>query len=305
MDLSSDPLHSPQASSPPDTSSIELGELPTRAPSPTLPIRLPAASTTAAFVVDISSDPLGGFTPFSSDSAGSDRLSRTPNRKRPSPPRDDHAPQPKEPRTQPNQPTTAREAITLDRDLVVKAYSLTQSREEQAKLLELLEVFREYTEHGKIQAASSILATQVANLEVASQKIETKARVLANTTLSTRPSTKPSTTSYAATASKAILPSATPPSATPQEWTLVGKAKSTKTSKPTRPLASNRLILIKSPTGNSPTFSPLALRNAFNKAFLDKGVKEPVVALVTKSLSKKNLVATTTSSFSADYLLDK
>ena len=154
MDLSSDPLHGYVASSPPDTSSIELGELPTRAPSPTLPIRLPAAVTIAPCIVDLSSDPLGGFTPFSSDSTALDtsgQFSRIPNRKRGlSSSRDTHAPQPKEPRTQPNQPTTAREAILLARDLVVKAYSLTQSREEQAKLLDLLEVFREYTEHRKI-----------------------------------------------------------------------------------------------------------------------------------------------------------
>ena len=225
MDLSSDPLHGHMASSPPDTSSIELGELPNRAPSPTLPTRLPTAPTIAPFIVDLSSDPLGGSTPFSSDfsldlaASGSFDFSRIPNRKRPCPPRDDHAPQPKEPRVLANQtPTLAREAILLARDLVVKAYSLTQAREEQAKLLDLLEVFREYIERGRIQAASSILATQVANLEVASQKIETKARALANTTPSTRPSTKPSTTYAAiAKAQSTTPPSATPPSAAPQE----------------------------------------------------------------------------------------
>ena len=91
--------------------------------------------------------------------SGSFDFSRILNRKRPCPPRDNYTPQPKEPRVLANQPIIAREAILLARDLVVQAYSLTQAREEQAKLLDLLEVFREYTERGRIQAALSILAT--------------------------------------------------------------------------------------------------------------------------------------------------
>jgi hypothetical protein len=63
----------------------------------------------------------------------------------------------------------------------------------------------------------------------------------------------------------------------------------------------NRLILVRSTHSD---FSPLALRNAFNKAFLDKGVIGPVVATITKSLGQ-NLVVSTTSQFSAAYLLEK
>ena len=51
-------------------------------------------------------------------------------------------------------------------------------------------------------------------------------------------------------------------------------------------------------------FSSLVLRNAFNKAFIDKGVKGPVVATVSKTLGQ-NIVVTTTDSFSADFLLEK
>jgi hypothetical protein len=53
----------------------------------------------------------------------------------------------------------------------------------------------------------------------------------------------------------------------------------------------------------APDFSSLALRNAFNKAFEEKGVKGPVVNTVTKSLGH-NLVVSTSSQFSADYLLE-
>ena len=61
--------------------------------------------------------------------------------------------------TQPNQPTQdytqptqspTKEAIRQARDLIIKALSLTESYEEQSRLLDLIEVFREYTEKGRL-----------------------------------------------------------------------------------------------------------------------------------------------------------
>ena len=51
-------------------------------------------------------------------------------------------------------------------------------------------------------------------------------------------------------------------------------------------------------------FSLLVLRNAFNKAFLDKGVKDLVVATISRSLGQ-NIVVMTTSIFLANFLLKK
>jgi hypothetical protein len=194
--------------------------------------------------------------------------------------------------------------------LIVQAYTIEKSRDEQSKLLDLLEVFRDFTEKGKIETASSIITTQIANLEAATRQIETKARALAKeTTLPAlpnqpNPANNPSTfPSYAATAAAAANGSnATPQNATPQEWTLVGSKPKPKT--PAKPQASNRLILVKSPTGTDTNFSSLATRNAFNNAFSEKGIKGPVVASVTKSRGQ-NLVVTTTGAFSAKFLLEK
>ena len=93
-----------------------------------------------------------------------------------------------------------------------------------------------------------------------------------------------------------------------QEWTLVDNTKS-KTQKATKPrdlnsLKSRRLVLISSPSEKDFAFSAIAIRNVFNKAFQEKGVLEPVVAIATKSLNQ-NLVITTTTSFTADFLLEK
>ena len=70
---------------------------------------------------------------------------------------------------------TSQKLVLEARDLLVRAYSATKSRDEQAKLLDLLEIFREYTEHNRIKHTTSILASQVANLERATKKIETQA----------------------------------------------------------------------------------------------------------------------------------
>ena len=64
-----------------------------------------------------------------------------------------------------NNNQAAKRAILEARDLLVEAYTLTSSKDEQAKLLDLLEVFREYTEDGKLQKASNIISSQIANLE--------------------------------------------------------------------------------------------------------------------------------------------
>jgi len=61
----------------------------------------------------------------------------------------------------------AKEVISQARDLLVKALGLTKSFDEQSRLLDLIEVFREYTEKGRLYKASNIIATQVANLETA------------------------------------------------------------------------------------------------------------------------------------------
>ena len=60
-----------------------------------------------------------------------------------------------------------------------------RSRDEQARILDLLEIFREYTEKGRIRHASTLLASQVANLENATRRLETQSRAITITTAKT------------------------------------------------------------------------------------------------------------------------
>ena len=72
--------------------------------------------------------------------------------------------------------------------MIIKALSLTKSFEEQSRLLDLIKVFREYIEKGRLYKALNIIATQVANLESATRKIKTKARDLAKEPRAKEPS---------------------------------------------------------------------------------------------------------------------
>src|ERR1700733_4858862 len=201
---------------------------------------------------------------------------------------------------------TAQTAILEARDLIVQAYTLTQSHDEQSRILDLLEVFREYTEKGRLRTASTIIASQVANLETATRHIESKTKALASQTNQTTRQTSanlPSANPTRPYSLVAAIGTNTIPTQ-PQEWTVVGnKPKPAKSNLlPKARDTSRRLILVGS---NSTTgFSPLATRNAINTAFTNKGIKDLVVATVAKTLGN-NLVVTTTSLFSASFMLEK
>ena len=140
------------------------------------------------------------------------------------------------PRKQPrNQNHTPESAILEARDLIVLASTLTNSRDEQTRLLDLLSIFREYTEKGSLFKASTIITSQIANLESATRQLASKTRDLnrvqpavptprASTNQSTNPTT--SKPSYATTAK-----SNQPASSEPQEWTNIGPKGPIKTPK--------------------------------------------------------------------------
>jgi hypothetical protein len=322
----------------PDTLPSSPPQLPTLQPIHLLPSTMeiePSSDTSLrptepaaypAFTFDLSSDPLTGQSAeFSAAlhrpaargllpaefSASQHRL--TPLLRKRGPP-DSTQTRTKEPRTQAlgtrnQEPSTqdsisTRSKILEARDLLVQAYTFSKSRDEQARLLDLLEIFREYTERGKLQNTSHIIASQVANLESAARKIENRARTLNTATMPG--STTSLATSTTQPPSFATIAATKTPNSTTTEWTQVGKKPNHTKARlvNNKPTKSNRLILVKSAIGTTTDFSPLALRNAFNKAFADKGVKGPVITTVSKTLNQ-NIVVTTTSSFSAQYLLDK
>ena len=77
-----------------------------------------------------------------------------------------------------SQLSLAKEALLQARDLIVQAYSLTKNREEQARILDLIKLFREYIEKGTLRKTSAIISSQVSHLERATRQIESKAKTL-------------------------------------------------------------------------------------------------------------------------------
>ena len=198
MDLSSDPFYDPLGSSPPPIEPMVTGEEARACPNPTPPT-IPTIPTSRVGLGLSSSPDFTLDNPFSSGglSASTHRPTQQP-RKRGLQTRD-YGPAPKEPRTQdpqddnPQDPSgLTRSKILEARDLILQACSITKSRDEQSRLLDLLEIFREYTEKGRLTKSSNIIASQVANLETAVRKIETKAKTLTgNPTPPTPPTRTP------------------------------------------------------------------------------------------------------------------
>jgi hypothetical protein len=210
-------------------------------------------------------------------------------------------------------PDPASAKILQACDLLVEAYSATKSREKQSQILDLIEIFREYTESGKLQKVTNQLASQVNNLEHTSRKIEAKTKAIsaansANISILKNPSNQTNSTNSTITGTTPATSATNSPSgptfasialaganSTPGNWTTIKKA-------PKKTKVQNRLIL----TRESETpFSALALRNAINKAFLDKSIKGPVVSSITSTSNKKNLVVTSTNPFTSNFLIEK
>ena len=196
---------------------------------------------------------------------------------------------------------SAEEAIDMARNLVIQA-SLLTSGIEHKKLLDLLEVFRDYTEKNRVNNHGlAVLTSQVSNLETVSRTIGSKVKLLQKPTAATpisnsqpssiNPTPAQKAPSYAAAAAKAPAPAA--------DWHVVGKKKSPEPTVRNK-LSSRQLVLTRN------TFTPfdsLRLRNEFNDLFARKGLTTPVVASVTTS-AKQNMVVTTTPRFTAKYLLE-
>jgi hypothetical protein len=67
------------------------------------------------------------------------------------------------------------------RDLLVKTAGLTKEYDEQTRLLDLIKIFREYTEKKKVLKTSNIIVSQIASLENTTRRMESKAKELAQT----------------------------------------------------------------------------------------------------------------------------
>jgi hypothetical protein len=221
----------------------------------------------------------------------------------------------------------AKLLIREARSLLVKAIGITQSHDQQSRLLDLVEIFREYTEFGRIRHTSTLLASQVANLENATKRIENQSRHQQAT--QAKQASQAKTTSGKPTWAK--IATQEPQSQSDQDWTIVSYTKSkNQGGKGTSTLTSSGSArdTKKPPSGSSArdtstkksmalsrkstfllahieqasSFSAISTRNLLNTAFRAKGIKGLVISTVSLS-SKGNIIVNTTPEFNSDFLV--
>lgn len=175
---------------------------------------------------------------------------------------------------------TAQEAIYVARDMVLQASTLAETNQEQTKLLDLLEIFRNYTETGRI--ASKELAS--------SSRRKTYAEATGANT-----ATYQNNTPSLGRSRHAVLPQEK------QRQNQSAKATATQIKKDTK---KRELVLLvdEANTAEAEKVDPLAQRNAINAAL--KIVSNTAVVVKNVRLTaRKNIILTTTEEFSADFLL--
>ncbi|RKF56519.1 hypothetical protein OnM2_080045 [Erysiphe neolycopersici] len=71
---------------------------------------------------------------------------------------------------------TSEDALLAARDLIIHAYGLTTERTEQGKILDLLQIFRQYTENGHFNKESYLTTRKMSSFENTTRKIDTTDR---------------------------------------------------------------------------------------------------------------------------------
>lgn len=212
---------------------------------------------------------------------------------------------------------TVNQGVDQAMAALVKAAALAAG-EQQHNLLDLIEIFRDYTVSGRVQKKeANILSYQITKLDLLQKSliksVSTQAKSAQKTPLQPQPATqqaKPAAwkpqppqqsqntpvPSWANTASQNIPKG--------NEWTEI-KKKSHTPVKPKNSLSSRQLVLVQNhATPRNIPFDPFTLRNKINKAFEVNGLNLPVVVSVTCSQAG-NTVLTTTPDFNAAFLIEK
>jgi hypothetical protein len=317
-----------------DTEGADDQELPKLPNTPTQTLPVPGFNFT------ISSDPLNPtpfFNQFPPEMSGTRKRAMDSIQNRPSKlprnvgPQDPRTPGPQEPTQESTQEPSTLEYTTITaileaRDLIILASTLATSHTEQTRLLDLLQIFREYTEKGNLIKASSIITTQIANLESATRQIEQKTRILSKKPkipvqppqpTQNTPKSNPNPATYASIVQNAKGDTSN------RDWTKIGPkiktkvakitktanladlAKTTKTAMVLRKAKFQLIVTLPNrlPRAPGPDFSPTTIRNHVNTAFQEKGIKGPVILSVSSSIAG-NMILTTTPQFNADFLVE-
>ncbi|EDU44820.1 predicted protein [Pyrenophora tritici-repentis Pt-1C-BFP] len=175
------------------------------------------------------------------------------------------------------------QAIQWARNLILQASIMTNSYEEQNKLLELLDVFRDYTEKGRVtnqisDKLSAKLAFHSATLANASEKAaKTLKKATATVAGQNNQTVAVATTTTNTNAPQSYATIAAQPSKN-ATWTTVAPKK-----KPTPKKLITHYQIVATLEENQ-TINPLQARNKINEAFQKAGIAGPVIQLAALTI---------------------
>ena len=202
-----------------------------------------------------------------------------------------------------------KEKIQAARQLIVEAASLSKTDpEEQTRLLDLVEVFREYTERKPLSSATKTISAQVANLGTVVTKIERATRQQGPQAKAVPPppalqkgvlphaTTAPSYASAVGN-TQPVDRASFSPSPSASEWVTVQRKAPTSQTQPAQPTQ----LVLSLPNKDQPIDS-FQTRNRINNAYKAKGYKDILTLSATRSL-KGNLVLKLASKAAKDYIV--
>ncbi|CAG8977211.1 hypothetical protein HYALB_00006748 [Hymenoscyphus albidus] len=193
-------------------------------------------------------------------------------------------------------PETSDDAIVASRSLLCKAIELEDNQPKKLALIDLLNLFRDYTEGKPLENTITTLTNSVNNLEDIAKRLPKTS--YASVTANNQPTIDNSTQSLI----DAQL-NHTPPQKTDQQKNRDARKKANKERK--EAIKAQRLILIEDylqPFGGD--LQLLTLQDAINKVFKTRFNISPVISTISRSQSN-NLVLTAVEEYNAQFLLDR
>lgn len=205
---------------------------------------------------------------------------------------------------------TTKEALEAGLDCLIKAADLEEDRETSLEILDLLNIYREYTEKGTLNRSKSALATQVRSLENTSRALANRTKELTKLATNAAKPTDPPTLPRADATTQpdtgnSQVNYASIAAAGSEKWTTIARKTPPKPSPPAilatvKPKTTRQVIF--RPINLPAKTSSFTMRNSFNKAFSTAYPKKPTVIAAASLSEKGNLVLTVTENYSTEFL---
>ncbi|CAG8982034.1 hypothetical protein HYALB_00014010 [Hymenoscyphus albidus] len=196
-------------------------------------------------------------------------------------------------------PETSDDAIIASRSLLCKAIELEDNQPKKLALMDLLNLFRDYTEGKPLKNTITTLTNSVNNLENIARRLPK--RSYASVTTNNKPTTDTDTDNSTQGLIDRQLNHAPPQKTNMDKKRDAFKKAATEKKKA---IKAQRLILIEDHLQPFSDLHPITLRDTINKEFKARFNVSPAISTVSRSRNN-NLVLTAAEEYNAKFLLDR